>query len=109
MNSFSFVPIGYGSANISNESEIVGGSPYGASYVMGSSGARGVSKSDKEVGEYQGSSPFPILSAVPAKFGSCSLTTIPSICSPPAGKTFGMTCNQFVKGQEVLNLEKKTA
>lgn len=52
--SCSFVPIGYGASELNDEKETVDGSPYGAAYVMGSSGSRGVSESDRRVGVYQG-------------------------------------------------------
>lgn len=51
-----FVPAGFRAPEISNEEHIVGGSPWGASYVAGGQGSLAVLDSDKAAGRTQGAS-----------------------------------------------------
>jgi len=51
-----YVPLGYRAPEITNEEHIVGGSPWGASYVAGGQGSLPVLEDDKAAGRTQGKS-----------------------------------------------------
>jgi NAD(P)H dehydrogenase (quinone) len=49
-----FVPIGYKAPELMDVSEIMGGSPFGASTLAGADGSRAVSAKEKTIGETHG-------------------------------------------------------
>jgi len=49
-----FVPIGYANPNLSDYSEIIGGSPYGAAAITTGDGSRGLSEKELDIAAYQG-------------------------------------------------------
>jgi len=49
-----FVPAGFGAQELSDASEIVGGSAYGAASISKGDGSRGVSDKEKAIAKYQG-------------------------------------------------------
>ncbi|KAL7411939.1 NAD(P)H:quinone oxidoreductase, type IV [Mrakia frigida] len=51
-----YVPLGYGNPTLFEETEVIGGSPWGSSYVAGSKGNLPVTDKDKNVAEFQGKS-----------------------------------------------------
>ncbi|KXN67897.1 flavo protein WrbA [Conidiobolus coronatus NRRL 28638] len=53
-NAISYVPLGYASQYSGEEHEILGGSPYGASTIVGSAGARQPSDKELEIARVQG-------------------------------------------------------
>lgn len=49
----SFVPIGFANPNLTDNSEIVGGSAYGAAAIAGGDGSRGLTEKELAIGTYQ--------------------------------------------------------
>ncbi|KXN67902.1 protoplast secreted protein 2 precursor [Conidiobolus coronatus NRRL 28638] len=53
-NAINYVPLGYASPHVGEDQEILGGSPYGASTIGGSSGARQPNEKELETARIQG-------------------------------------------------------
>jgi NAD(P)H dehydrogenase (quinone) len=53
-NAINYVPLGYASPHVGEDQEILGGSPYGASTIAGSSGARQPTEKELETARIQG-------------------------------------------------------
>ncbi|KAJ3119286.1 hypothetical protein HK100_000384 [Physocladia obscura] len=49
-----FVPVGFTHPNLQDNSELIGGSPWGAATIAGGDGSRQVSEKEKEIAKHQG-------------------------------------------------------
>lgn len=78
-----YVPLGYRAPEISNEEKIVGGSPWGSSYVAGGQGSLPVLEDDKAAGRTQGKS----FAVVVMTFARGQATPVVPVAAPATAVT----------------------